>query len=170
MLGGRGTVLSEIDVAAPALIQAALSGNEGQRVTVGGRILEVAEVDRDDPALVVALCDVETPTDVLPPRDRLGRNVLALVDRASVVTGARGALPASVAQFHRAPQRSKRPSRSDRARAALAAIPRRAYTLLATILAVFSAGTTVFALSKHLDVVDSMYFTARRWRPSAMAT
>jgi hypothetical protein len=77
-----------------------------------------------------------------------------------VVTGARSALPASVAQFHRAPQRPKRPSRSDRARAALAAIPRRAYTLLATILAVFSAGTTVFALSKHLDVVDSMYFTA----------
>ena len=76
MLGGRGTVLSEIEVAAPALIQAALSGNEGQRVTVGGRILEVAEVDRDDPALVVALCDVDTPTEVLPPRDRLGRHVL----------------------------------------------------------------------------------------------
>jgi voltage-gated potassium channel Kch len=116
MLGGRGTVLSEIDVAAPALIQAALSGNEGQRITVGGRVLEVAEVDRDDPALVVALCDVDTPTDILPPRDRLGRNVLGLVDRASVVTGARGALPASVAQYHRAPQRPKRSSRSDRRR------------------------------------------------------
>jgi Trk K+ transport system NAD-binding subunit len=160
MLGGRGTVLSEIEVAAPALIQAALSGNEGQRVTVGGRILEVAEVDRDDPALVVALCDVETPTEVLPSRGELGRNVLALVDRAAVVNGARGALPASVAQFHREPQRPKRSSRGDRARAALGAIPRRAYALVATILVVFSSGTTVFALSKHLDVVDSMYFTA----------
>ncbi len=160
MLGGRGTVLSEIEVAAPALIQAALSGNEGQRVTVGGRILEVAEVDRDDPALVVALCDVDTPTDVLPTRDALGRHVLALVDRASVVNGARGALPASVAQFHREPQRPKRSSRGDRARAALTTIPPRAYALIATILVVFTTGTAVFALSKHLDVVDSMYFTA----------
>jgi hypothetical protein len=65
-------------------------------------ILEVAEVDRDDPALVVALCGVDTPADFLPPRDRLGRKVLALVDRAAVVNGARGALPASAAQYHRA--------------------------------------------------------------------
>jgi Trk K+ transport system NAD-binding subunit len=161
MLGPRGTVLSEIEVAAPALIQTALSGNEGQRVTVGGRILEVAEVDRDDPALVVALCDVDTPTEVLPARDKLSRHVLALVDRAAVVNGARGALPASIAQFQRtAPQRPRRASPSDRGRAALSTIPRRAYALIATILVVFSGGTAVFALSKHLDVVDSMYFTA----------
>ena len=81
MLHPRGTVLSEIEVAAPALIQAALSGNEGQRVTVAGRILEVSEVDKDDPGLVVALCDVEHPTDVLPARDQLPRHVLGLVDR-----------------------------------------------------------------------------------------
>ena len=99
MLGGRGTVLSEIEVAAPALIQAALSGNEGQRVTVGRRILEVAEVDRDDPALVVALCDADTPTEVLPTRDALGRHVLGA--RRPRFGGQRRAraLPASVAQF-----------------------------------------------------------------------
>jgi voltage-gated potassium channel Kch len=126
MLAPRGTVLSEIEVSAPALIQAALSGNEGQRVTIGGRILEVSEVDKDDPGLVVALCDVEHPTDVLPARDQLPH----------------------------------RPTTTERARAALATIPRRAYALLATIIVVFSLGTSVFAISKHLDMVDSMYFTA----------
>ena len=69
MLGGRGRVLSEIDVAAPAFVQAALSGNTGQRVTIAGRVLEVAEVHSDDPALVVALSNADTPTDVLPSRD-----------------------------------------------------------------------------------------------------
>ena len=74
MLGGRGTVLSEIEVAGPALIQAALEGNEGQRVTAAGRILEVDEVDRDDPAIVVTLCDVEHPTRGVPAaRGRSGR-------------------------------------------------------------------------------------------------
>jgi Trk K+ transport system NAD-binding subunit len=162
MLHPRGTVLSEIEVAAPALIQAALSGNEGQRVTIAGRILEVSEVDKDDPGLVVALCDVEHPTDVLPARDQLPRHVLGLVDRQQVVASARGALPASVAQRHhqRAPQRPHRPSNAERARAALTTIPRRAFALLATIVVVFSLGTSVFAISRHLDVIDSMYFTA----------
>ena len=41
-----------------------------------------------------------------------------------------------------------------------AACADRAYALIATILVVFTTGTAVFALSKHLDVVDSMYFTA----------
>ncbi|WP_211232893.1 NAD-binding protein [Solirubrobacter soli] len=158
ILQPRGTVLSEIEVSAPALIQAALSGNEGQRVTISGRILEVSEVDKDDPGLVVALCDVEHPLDVLPARDQLPHHVLGLVDRAQVVKGARGALPASVAQ--RAPQRAKRPSTTERARAAMTTIPRRAYLLLATIVVVFSIGTSVFAISQHLDVIDSMYFTA----------
>src|SRR4051812_44310419 len=85
MLGGRGTVLSEIEVAGPALIQAALEGNEGQKVTAAGRILEVDEVDKDDPAIVVTLCDVEHPTDVFPPRERLGG------DRAGVGGRPRGA-------------------------------------------------------------------------------
>ena len=86
--------------------------------------------------------------------------MLGLVDRSAIVQGARGALPAAVAQFHRVPQRSHRPSRAERARAAIASIPGRAYALLATIIVVFSAGTSVFAISKHLDVIDSMYFTA----------
>gem|GEM_PF-6770361 len=50
MLGGRGSVMSEIDVAAPAFVQAALSGNTGQRVTISGHVVEVAEVDPDDPS------------------------------------------------------------------------------------------------------------------------
>ena len=108
MLGGRGTVLSEIEVAGPALIQAALEGNEGQRVTAAGRILEVDEVDRDDPAIVVTLCDVEHPTHVFPPREQIGAHVLALVDRQQVVTGARGSLPASVARFHQPQPQSRR--------------------------------------------------------------
>src|SRR4051812_10658176 len=85
MLRGRGTVLSEIEVAGPALIQAALEGNAGQRVTAAGRILEVDEVDHDDPGIVVTLCDVEHPTDVFPARERLGG------DRAGVGGRPRGA-------------------------------------------------------------------------------
>jgi Trk K+ transport system NAD-binding subunit len=42
----------------------------------------------------------------------------------------------------------------------LSTIPGRAYVLLATIVIVFSIGTSVFAISQHLDVIDSMYFTA----------
>ena len=119
MLGGRGTVLSEIEVAAPALIQAALSGNEGQRVTVGGRILEVAEVDRDDPALVVALCDVDTPTEVLPTRER------ARPPRARRSSTARRWSTARAARCPRA-SRSFTASRSARSarRAATARAPR----------------------------------------------
>src|SRR4051812_22079083 len=143
MLHGRGTVLSEIEVAGPALIQAALEGNAGQRVTAAGRILEVDEVDRDDPGIVVTLCDVEHPTDVFPPRERLEGNVLALVDRAAVKTHAR-----------------RRPSRAARARAALELVPRRAWLLLATIVAVFVTSTLVFGLSRHLDTLDALYFTA----------
>src|SRR3954447_140562 len=90
MLQGRGTVLSEIEVAGPALIQAALEGNEGQRVTAAGRILEVDEVDHDDPGIVVTLCDVEHPMDVFPTPERLRGNVLALVDRASVKSQTKG--------------------------------------------------------------------------------
>jgi len=161
MLGDRGTVLSEIEVAGPALIQAALEGNEGQKVTAAGRVLEVDEVDKDDPAIVVTLCDVEHPTVVFPPRERLGPHVLALVDRQSVVHGARGALPAAVARFHARPApQARRASLTERIRARLADVPTRAWILLATIVLVFSVGTTTFALSKHLDVVDSMYFTA----------
>src|ERR1700754_1742588 len=37
MLGGRGVVLSDTQVAAPAFLQAALSGDTGRRVTGGGR-------------------------------------------------------------------------------------------------------------------------------------
>ncbi|MCW2985895.1 MAG: hypothetical protein JWR63_3465, partial [Conexibacter sp.] len=51
-------------------------------------------------------------------------------------------------------------SRPARARAALSSIPRRAEWLALAILVVFTSSTTVFALSKHLDVIDSMYFTA----------
>src|SRR4051812_29417668 len=148
MLGERGTVLSEIEVAGPALIQAALEGNEGQKVTAAGRVLEVDEVDKDDPAIVVTLCDVEHPTDVFPPRDRLGPHVLALVDRQSVVAGARGALPAAVARFHQ-PQARRAPL-GQRVRARLNDVPKRAWLLLATIIVVFAIGTTTFALSKHL--------------------
>ena len=161
MLGERATVLSEIEVAGPALVQAALSGNVGQRVTVGGRILEIAEVDPDDPALVVALCPVEHPTDVLPPRERMGEHVLALVDRRSVVSGARGALPSAVAQHHQTVvTQRRRSSRRERGLAALRALPNRAWALLATIVLVYSAGTAVFVAADHLGLIDALYFTA----------
>ncbi|HWI73726.1 MAG TPA: NAD-binding protein, partial [Baekduia sp.] len=101
MLGGRGVVLSDTSVAAPAFLRAALSGNTGQRVTVAGHVLEVAEVDRDDPRLVVALCNADTPTDVLPPRAALAPGVLGLIDPDNVVEGARGALPSTVARHQR---------------------------------------------------------------------
>jgi Trk K+ transport system NAD-binding subunit len=157
MLGGRGTVLSEIDVAGPALIQAALSGNEGQRVTIADRILEVAEVDREDPAIVAALCDVDHPTEVLPSPDNLPEHVLALVDRRGVVSGARGALPSTVARHHDARQRT---TRRERTVAYLRTLPNRAWWLLATIVAVYTVGTLVFVASDHLNLIDGLYFTA----------
>src|SRR3954465_11921115 len=126
MLGERGTVLSGIEVAGRALIQAAREGNEGEKVTAAGRILEVDEVDRDDPAIVVTLCDVEHPTDVFPPPEALTGHVLALVDRASVTAGARGALPAAVARFHEGAQ-PRRAKRSGRVRATVEDIPTRAW-------------------------------------------
>ena len=167
MLGSRATVVSEIELAAPAFVQAALSGNTGQRVTIAGRVLEVAEVDPADPTLVVALANADTPTDVLPPSEELDPRVLGLVDKAQIVAGARGALPSSVARQRldttsaaaSAPVRRHRTSRVKRARAAIREIPRRAWALLATIIAVATISTTVFALSKHLDAIDSLYFT-----------
>jgi Trk K+ transport system NAD-binding subunit len=144
MLGGRGTVLSETEVAAPAFLRAALSGNTGQRITVAGRVLEVAEVDPADPRLVVALCNADTPTEVLPPRHALGALVLGLTDPESVVTGARGSLPGAVA----------------RATAALRTIPARALWLLLAIATVFASATAVFAFSDHLPLLDAVYFTA----------
>jgi Trk K+ transport system NAD-binding subunit len=166
MLGGRGTVLSEIDVAAPAFVQAALEGNTGQRVTIAGHVLEVAEVDPDDPALVVALCNADTPTDVLPSRDRLSHLVLGLIDPLSVVMGARGALPPQIAQLRLAQQRVRDEKRRHRAsararlRGSLRVVPRRAFVLLAVIFIVGAVSTTVFVLADHLDLLDAVYFTA----------
>ncbi len=161
MLGGRGVVLSDTEVAAPAFLQAALSGNTGQRVTVAGRVLEVAQVDRDDPRLVVALADGDA---VLPPRAALGEHVLALIDPDGAVAGARGALPSAVAAARgggaaAAPRRPRHSLRA-RARAAARLVPRRAEWLALAIILVFSVSTAVFALSRHLDFVDAMYFTA----------
>jgi Trk K+ transport system NAD-binding subunit len=166
MLGGRGSVLSEIEVAAPAFVQAALSGNTGQRVTIAGHVLEVAEVDPHDPALVVALCNADNPTDVLPPRQRLSGLVLGLVDPLSVVMGARGALPPQIAQLRLAQQRvrdenrRRRASRRGRIQGTLRIVPRRAFVLLGVIVGVASVSTAVFALWDHLRLVDAIYFTA----------
>ncbi|MEA2155172.1 MAG: hypothetical protein QOE11_1312 [Solirubrobacteraceae bacterium] len=166
MLGGRGSVLSEIEVAAPAFVQAALSGNTGQRVTIAGHVLEVAEVYPDDPSLVVALCNADNPTDVLPPRQRLSGLVLGLVDPMSVVMGARGALPPQIAQLRLSQERARdesrrrRASKRARAQGALRVVPRRAFALLGVIVAVASISTAVFALSDHLGLVDAVYFTA----------
>jgi Trk K+ transport system NAD-binding subunit len=162
MLGDRATALSEIEVAAPAFVQAALSGNTGQRITIAGHVLEVAEVDRGDPALVVALANAETPTDVLPTPHELGTHVLGLVDGSAVVTGARGALPAAVAQHHlnRAGPvaRGRRPT--SRLRTTLKLVPGRAWILLAVIAAVATISTAVFAIGTDHGVLDSLYFTA----------
>jgi Trk K+ transport system NAD-binding subunit len=165
LLGGRGTVLSETEVAAPALISAALSGNTGQRVTLARHVLEVAAVDRNDPRLVVALCNADTPTAVLPARADLAEHVIGLVDPMAVVEGLRGALPATVAQFHlnredpRERFQRRRPKLRARLRASLALIPRRAFMLGGLILTVLAIATAVFALSDHLDPIDALYFS-----------
>jgi voltage-gated potassium channel Kch len=95
VLGDRATVISETELAAPAFLRAALSGNTGQRVSIAAHVLEVAEVDAEDPRLVVALCNAATPTDVLPPRAELDERVLGLIDPEGLVLGARGAFPAT---------------------------------------------------------------------------
>ncbi len=65
LLGGRGVVLSATEVAAPAFLQSALSGNAGQRLALGGRELEVAEVRGRSGARARAGARGH-PTDVFP--------------------------------------------------------------------------------------------------------
>jgi Trk K+ transport system NAD-binding subunit len=165
VLGERATVMSETEVAAPAFLQAALSGNTGQRVTIAGQVLEVAEVDADDPRLVVALCNASTPTDVLPPRAALDPVVLGLIDPDGLVLGARGAFPPTVALHRQQRERRRaasrpRHSRRQRALAALRLIPGRVLALLVAILTVGATSTAVFVISDHLPLLDAMYFTA----------
>ena len=165
VLGDRATVISETEVAAPAFLQAALSGNTGQRVSIAEHVLEVAEVDAEDPRLVVALCNAETPTDVLPPRAELAERVVGLIDPEGLVLGARGAFPPTVALHRQQRERRRagsrpRYSRRQRTVAALRTIPGRVLALVAAILLVGAVSTTVFVLSDHLGVLDSLYFTA----------
>jgi Trk K+ transport system NAD-binding subunit len=169
VLGERATVLSETEVAAPAFLRAALSGNTGQRVTIADHVLEVSEVDADDPRLVIALCNAATPTDVLPPRAALDATVLGLIDPDALVLGTRGAVSPTIAlhrqqreQRRAADKARRRPrySRRERAVAAIRSIPTRVLALVATILMVFGASVAVFALSDHLSVINAMYFTA----------
>jgi Trk K+ transport system NAD-binding subunit len=138
ILGARGTALSEIELAGPLLVQAAISGQEGQRVSLAGRVLEVAETTPDDPKLVVALCDADDPDLLLPRAPE--RAVLGLVDRA--------------------PRRRPRRTRRQKAAAALKAVPARAYLLLAAIVGVFAISVATFAISDHLSAIDAVYFTA----------
>ncbi len=167
LLGGRAEVISETEVAAPAFLRAALSGNEGQRVRLAGRLLEVAEVDRQDPRLVAALCDPDHVTEVLPPVDALPPLVLGLIAEAVAVRAARGALPASVAAHHRddagadegAPIRQRRPSPLRRARLQLRLLPGRAWVLLTAIALVGSVSTAVFSLAHDLTFINALYFT-----------
>lgn len=166
LLGDRGRVLSDAEVAAPAFLHAALSGNTGQRITVAQRPLEVAEVDIDDPSLMVALCPADTPTDVLPPRGALAGQVLGLVDPYAA-TGARGALPIAVQQAaerragRRAEVHIRRAARRRRIRHQLALIPRRAVILLSVMFAVMIVSATVFnfGTSAAIDELDAIYFT-----------
>ncbi len=111
VLGERATVMSETEVAAPAFLQAALSGNTGQRVTIAGQVLEVAEVDADDPRLVVALCNAVDP-------DR--RAAAARGARPHRVRADRSRWPACSARA----ARSRRPSPCTVSSASAAAPPR----------------------------------------------
>jgi Trk K+ transport system NAD-binding subunit len=164
MLGGRAKVLSETDVAAPSFVQAAVSGNTGQKVRIAEHVLEVAEVDPADPSLVVALCNADTPTSVLPPRDELGEVVLGLVDPQSVVSSARGQLPSGMvmpeigSRQPKAPTAPRRPMRQ-RLGARLSLFPARARMLLGAIALVAVTSAFVFGLGAHLRAIDAVYFT-----------
>jgi Trk K+ transport system NAD-binding subunit len=163
MLGGRGTVLSETEVAAPAFVQAALSGNVGQRVTVGEHVLEVAQVDPDDPSLVVALCPADEPETVFPGGHARG-DMVGLIDPAQAVLTARGLLPATVSRHQmramgERDQGRPRPSRRAQLQASLRVVPPRAFALLAVIAFVALLSATVFTVSDHLDFIDALYFT-----------
>jgi Trk K+ transport system NAD-binding subunit len=140
MLHGRGKAYSEIELAGPLLVQAALSGNAGQRISVAGRMLEVAEVERDDPALLVALCDADDPDRLLPPPHTIGRAALALVDTKT----------------QQPPPRRRR----RRASGWLRTVPKRAYLLLGAIVGVFAISVLVFGFGNHLGAIDAIYFTA----------
>lgn len=165
VLGDRATVLSETEVAAPAFLQAALSGNTGQRVTIAGHVLEVAEVDAADPRLVVALCNADTPTEILPTRAELDARVLGLIDPDALILGRGGAMPPTVA-LHRQRNEQRRAarrgrySRRQRAAQAVRSIPLRVVALISAIVVVGVVSATVFVLSDHLGALDAVYFTA----------
>lgn len=166
LLGPRGRILSDAQLAAPAFLHAALSGNTGQRVSVAGRAFEVAEVDPGNPALVVALCNADTPTDVLPGRDELGERVLGLIDPYAA-NSARGTLPVVAQQAaerraaRRGEARRRRSSKIGQVTGWFRLIPRRAFVLLAVMLTVMLASATVFNLgtSSAIDQLDAIYFT-----------
>lgn len=166
LLGERGRILSDAQVAAPAFLHAAISGNTGQRISVAGRPLEVEEVDADHPALVVSLCNVDTPTEVLPPRELLGDRVLALVDPFAA-SGPRGTLPPAVQQAaerraaRRGEARARRSSWIRRTRSALGLVPRRAYALVGVLSLVMITAATIFnfTTTAKIDELDAIYFT-----------
>lgn len=166
LLGDRGRVLSDAQVAAPAFVHAALSGNTGQRITIAGRPLEVAEVDVHHPALMVALCEADTPTEVLPARDEVSGSVLALIDPYAA-SSARGMLPVAVQQAaeqraaRQAEARARRRSAIRRWRHRFALVPKRALWLLAVMFVVMLVSATIFnfGTSVKIDELDAIYFT-----------
>lgn len=166
LLGDRGAVLSDAQVAAPAFVHAALSGNTGQRITIAGRPLEVAEVDVHHPALMVALCEADTPTDVLPSREEVSGNVLALIDPYAA-SSARGMLPVAVQQAaeqraaRQAEARARRRSAIRRWRHRFALVPKRALWLLGVMFVVMLVSATIFNLgtSAKINELDAIYFT-----------
>ncbi|MBJ7331122.1 MAG: potassium channel family protein [Solirubrobacteraceae bacterium] len=166
LLGERGRILSDAEVAAPAFLHAALLGNTGQRITVAGRPLEVAEVDATDPALLVALCNADTPTDVLPEGEDLGDRVLGLIDPYAA-SSARGTLPVAVQQAaerraaQRGDARARRTRRLRRVRGLAAYVPRRAVILVAVMLLVMLVSATIFnfGTTVKIDELDAIYFT-----------
>ncbi len=166
LLGDRGRVLSDAQVAAPAFVHAALSGNTGQRITIAGRPLEVAEVDVHHPALMVALCEADTPTEVLPAREEISGNVLALIDPYAA-SSARGMLPVAVQQAaeqraaRQAEARARRRSAIRRWRHRFALVPKRALWLLGVMFVVMLVSATIFnfGTSVKIDELDAIYFT-----------
>jgi Trk K+ transport system NAD-binding subunit len=165
LLGPHATVLAATELAAPAFVRAALSGNAGQRVTVSGRQLEVVQTTPDDPGLVVVLCNADTPTDVLPTAGEVGPSVLALVDPGARAAGVRGALPQSITRQMAArerPRDERRPRRRARERlqTALGVVPRRAWILALVLSSVYATSTLVFMIARDLGLVDAMYFTS----------
>jgi Trk K+ transport system NAD-binding subunit len=145
---GDSTVLSAVDLAAPAFVEAALRGSAGPVVRVGDHVLAVREVDGGDPTLRLALAEAGTAEPRLFPQD--APRVVGLVEDDPAREA--GPDPAD-------PGRSRRLAQALRGASAVL-LDRRLAVVGAVFALVVVVSTLVFQRALGIGLVEAFYFVA----------